>query len=118
MTDISVSSHSGRFMADDYFTILHGEQWATVPGAFTREVYHPGDQHLMLRGTSKHYTLVPDSWALEYARGNIFSMLPFGLADSLFSTFDIHTLFSTIRVAAFGLATSLRNRITNWIQPQ
>ena len=44
---------------------------------------------------------MPDTcWALEYARGNIVSMLPFGFADTFFSTLDFVTLYHTVRISA------------------
>lgn len=41
--------HTGRFLADDYFIILDGEQWAYSPGEVVRDVYKPGSMHHMPR---------------------------------------------------------------------
>lgn len=102
-----VQGDSGRFLADDYFTILFGEQWASLPGSLVKEVYRPGDQHLMPRGVAKQYKMPDGAWALEYARGNILSMLPFGFADALSSTLDFWTLGRTITVSAYGVVREL-----------
>ena len=60
-------------------------------------MYRPGDTHLMRKGTAKQYRCPGQCWALEYARGNIISMLPFGIADTLSSTMDVPTLLHTVR---------------------
>jgi C-8 sterol isomerase len=41
-----------------------------------------------------------ECWALEYARGNIPSMMPFGLFDTFFSTLDVVTLGQTVMTSA------------------
>lgn len=107
-TPLGTEGHTGRFYADDYFTILQGEQWAFSAGSLQMEVYKPGDQHWLPRGTSKQYKM-PDggAWALEYARGNILSMLPFGFADSIFSTLDFFSLGHTIFISAYGVIREL-----------
>jgi C-8 sterol isomerase len=52
---------------------------------------------------------MPDEcWALEYARGNIASMLFFGLADTLTSTLDLVTLWQTVEGSASNM---LRNAL-------
>lgn len=76
---MGIEGHSGRHTADDYFHILTGRQTAYEAGAFTREVYNPGDCHHLVRGVVKQYVMEPESWALEYARGE--SSALYGLDD-------------------------------------
>lgn len=92
---IGTEGHSGRFLADDWFYILDGEQWAYTEGMLVREVYRPGDVHHLRRGVAKGYRIPDHCLALEYARGSIPSMLPFGVADTLTSTLDLRTLRRT-----------------------
>lgn len=94
-------------IVQDFFTILHGEQWAALPGQLERSVYKPGDQNVMLAGVTKQYRCPQECWALEYARGNIASMLPFGVADSLFSTMDFYTLGATVWVTFYNMIFQL-----------
>lgn len=68
-TPLGTEGHSGIHTADDYFHILVGEQWAFRPGGLEREVYRPGDVHLMPRGVAKQYKMHEGCWAMEYARG-------------------------------------------------
>ena len=100
---IGTEGHTGRFFADDYFIILDGEQWAYEPGDFHREVYRPGEMHLLPRGSARGYRFPDRCWALEYARGVIPLMLPFGFADTFSSTLDLRSLAKTVRI--YGRAT-------------
>lgn len=86
---------------------MHGEQWAFEAGSLEKEVFRPGDMHLMSSGVAKQYRMPDECWALEYARGNIVSMLPFGLGDTMSSTMDFVTLYRTLKVAGTGVVTNL-----------
>jgi C-8 sterol isomerase len=106
-TPIGTEGHTGRHTADDYFIILEGEQWAFRHGSFEREVYRPGEMHHLPRGEAKAYRIPESGWALEYARGFIPGMLPFGLADTLFSTLDVPTLGKTLGIYAQAVTREL-----------
>jgi C-8 sterol isomerase len=97
-TPIGTEGHSGRFSSDDYFIILDGEQRAFAPGSLEPEIYRPGDLHHLPRGVAKAYRIPDHCWALEYARGNIPKMLPFGFADAITSTLDVRTVWDTLSV--------------------
>jgi len=106
-TPLGTEGHSGLHPADDYFHILVGEQWAFQPGALEMERYRPGDVHLMRRGVAKQYKMHEGCWAMEYARGWIPLMLPFGLADTFTSTLDIPTLYNTVRITGREMMKNL-----------
>lgn len=59
------------------------------------EEYQKGTVHHLRRGDVKQYKMHKGCWALELAQGFIPGMLPFGFADSLFSTLDLYTLWRT-----------------------
>jgi C-8 sterol isomerase len=107
-TPIGTEGHTGRFFVDDWFFILEGEQWAYEADAREREVYRPGDVHHLRRGVAKGYKVPDRCYALEYARGIIPLMLPFGIADTLSSTVDYVTLAHTVKSYARGVMSSLR----------
>lgn len=106
-TPIGTEGFSGRFAAEDHFMILEGEQWCYREGSLDKEVYRPGDRHVLRRGDAKAYRMPDRCFALEYARGFIPAMLPFGVADTLTSTLDLPTLGKTFKVYTKAVVANL-----------
>jgi C-8 sterol isomerase len=102
-TPIGTEGHTGRFWAEDYFFILEGEQWAYSETSPVKRVFKPGDLNVLEKGVAAGYRMPDRCFALEYARGFIPAMLPFGLADTLFSTLDFRTLGRTL--GKYGYST-------------
>ncbi|CAL1706886.1 unnamed protein product [Somion occarium] len=94
-TPLGTEGHSSVLAADNYFNILVGEEWAFDPPKLEREVYPPGSLHYLPRGHMKQYKMHEGCFALEYARGWIPLMLPFGAMDALTSTLDYKSFYRT-----------------------
>lgn len=108
-TPIGGGGHTGRHpFADDYVVILDGEMWYYGEGDTQREEYHPGDSVHLPRGQSRGLRIVERGWILEYARGAIPTMLPFAVADALFSTLDFSSLLRTFWIYAKHVVRSMR----------
>src|SRR5579859_3850353 len=106
-TPIGSEGNTGRHLVEFYDTVLDGEAWYYQEGQFTRDVYTPGDHIFLGKGQSAgmHY---PDHvWMVEYARGVLPSLLPFGLADVLLSTLDFKTALQTVVIYFSLLGKSL-----------
>ncbi len=109
-TPIGSEGHTGRHLAEFYDTVLDGEAWYYSEGQLTRDVYTPGDHVFVGKGESAgmHY---PDHvWMIEYARGSMPALFPFGLADGLFSTLDYKTLWQTLVIYFSLLLKSFSRR--------
>lgn len=68
-TPLGTEGHTGIHMADDYFTILTGEQKSVMPHHVEAMVFGPGQQNHMKRGDGNQYVL--KGYALELAQGKL-----------------------------------------------
>jgi hypothetical protein len=95
-TPIGTEGHSGRYRTDVWDFLLAGETWCYLEGETERSVYKPGDVMFLGPSQVKGYRIPDFAWMLEYARGPIPTMIPFGLADTVTSTLDLRTLARTV----------------------
>ncbi len=95
-TPIGTEGHSGRYATEVYDFMLEGEMWCFHAGEFQRTTYRPGDLAYLGPDQAKAYAVPNHAFMLEYARGPIPTMLPFGLADTIFSTLDRATAGRTL----------------------
>lgn len=95
-TPIGTEGHSGRYAAEVHDFMIDGEMWCFHAGETDRVVFKPGDAAFLGPNRAKGYRVPDRAWMLEYARGPIPAMLPFGIADSMLSTLDRNTLGTTI----------------------
>jgi C-8 sterol isomerase len=96
---IGTSGHTGRYsLVRDWAFVLDGELWYFGQGQLDRDIYKAGDEIVLEPGNAKGFRIVDHAWILEYARGPVVTMLPFGLADALFSTLDGRTILRTLRL--------------------
>lgn len=97
---IGTEGHSGRYATEVYDWVFSGEMWCYLEGETERRVYEPGSEAYLGRDQVKGYKLPEGAWMLEYARGPIPTMVPFGVADTALSTLDMKCLRRT--VAGYG----------------
>ena len=97
-TPIGTEGHSGRYIADIWDWTMEGETWCYLEGETERRVYKPGDEMYLRKGKAKGYCVKDHAWMLEYGRGCIPMMMPFGaLASNMFNTLDCATVERTFR---------------------
>jgi C-8 sterol isomerase len=94
-TPIGTEGHSGRYQTEVWDFMIAGEAWCYLEGETERTVYKPGDTMYLGASQVKGYRVPDFAWMLEYARGPIPLMLPFGLADTVTSTLDVRTFART-----------------------
>ena len=104
---MGTEGHGGRHRADDYFHIIRCEQLAYSLGSYESEVYKMGSVHHLKRGQVKQYKMDAGCFATEHARGWIWAMTFFGLADTFSSTLDMPTLFKIVWITLSQIMRSM-----------
>lgn len=95
-TAVGTEGHSGRHRAEMFDIVVHGELQTFKPEQFKATTLNPGDMSYLPRLTANGSHLGSECWLLEYARGNIFSLFPFALGDTIFSTQDLTDVRKTM----------------------
>jgi C-8 sterol isomerase len=93
-TCVGTEGHSGRYASEVYDYVIRGEMICEYEGRFTREEFTPDTPGPAYLGKKviKHYRIPEEAWMIEYCRGNVPKMFPFGTFDSIFSTIDVRTI--------------------------
>lgn len=68
-TPIGTEGFSGRFLADDYFTIIEGEQRSYYNGEIEPRIFKAGDRNIMPRFHATGYRMPEKTYALGTSRG-------------------------------------------------
>jgi C-8 sterol isomerase len=101
---IGTEGYSGRYRVGIHDFMLAGEMWTYTDDKLgERVVSRPGDAAYLAPERVKGYKLPEGGWMLEYGRGPIPTVLPFGLADSIFSMVDVENIWRT--VSTYGKLT-------------
>jgi C-8 sterol isomerase len=108
---IGSEGHSGRHRADLYELVMAGELWTYEAGSLERKVHRPGDLVTLRSGSANGSKLRPGVWMLEYARGNVPSLFPYALADTIFSTLDFEDLKNQLLMSTKLMAKELLVRL-------
>ena len=92
-TAIGTEGHSGIYQSKLWDWVLEGEMWRHRLGDSERTIHRKGDVSLLPRGGNGEAFCAKDNLTvLEYCRGPVPLMMPFGLADSIFSTLDFKSV--------------------------
>jgi len=95
-TAVGSEGHSGRHRAELFDIVINGELQSFKPDQFEAVALFPGDMAYLPRRTTNGSHLGKECWLLEYARGNIASLFPFALGDTIFSTQDLTDVRKTM----------------------
>lgn len=111
-TPIGTEGHSGRYRTQVWDFMLAGEMWCYTEGETDRKVYRAGDAAYLGPKYAKGYRIPEEGWMLEYCRGPVPSMLPFGLTQVATSTLDGQAATRLVAHYAKHVIRSVRPRAT------
>jgi len=101
-TPIGGRGFSGRYpLSTVYDIMVAGTMQDFKPGDMQAELYnHPGDMETLLLGIAKGMVYADNTWMIDYSRGDLSSMFPYGIiAPALFQTLDYQNAIDEIKDA-------------------
>jgi len=101
-TPIGSTGFSGYYtQADVWDCMVAGQMYTFDPGQFEKSVYNAGDTAYLKAGSRRVFRYVDSCWMIDYARGNISSMFPYGIINpAAYNTLD--TLSASEQVANYA----------------
>lgn len=97
---IGTEGFSGRYPVEIFDFMVAGEMWTySEDDVAERQVFRAGDVAHLPRGRAKGYRLPDAAWMLEYGRGVIPAMLPFGLSGAV-ASLEVRSIARTL--ASYG----------------
>jgi hypothetical protein len=99
-SSIGSSGHSGRHPVAFWDTVLSGETRYMHEGELDRRCYRTGDRIFVDKWQAATIDFPDHCWMLEYARGNLPFLLPFGMANTFSNTLDLVSAFRLFRIYA------------------
>lgn len=107
-TAVGSEGHSGRHRAELWDIVVHGELRTFEPDQFSPKTLVAGDCSHLTPGATNGSALGPECWLMEYVRGNVPSMFPFALGDTVFSTQDLTDLRKMVACSTRLMASEAR----------
>jgi len=111
---ISSTGHTGRHPVTYYDTILSGSARMVSAGEFEPHVSKAGDFLVTRPGVALAFDVPDHIFFLEYCRGPIAVLMPFGLANLVLGTLDFKSAYQlvkshwTLAIRSRGVATPHR----------
>ena len=97
-TSLGTEGFSGRYTVDIHDWVLAGEMWGMrIDDPMHRQITRPGEVRRLPEGVATGFRLQPDTWLLEYGRGNVSAQLPHSISDAVFRAMDTKTIVETLR---------------------
>ena len=89
-TPIGATGFSGYYTeADVWDCMVAGEMYTFDPGQMEKSVYTAGETAYLQKGSRRVFRYVDSCWMIDYARGNIITMFPFGVINpATYNTLD------------------------------
>jgi hypothetical protein len=89
-TPIGATGFSGRYpFADVWDCMVAGQMYTFDPGQCEKSVYTAGQTAYLKKGSRRVFRYVDSCWMIDYARGSIITMFPYGvIVPALCATLD------------------------------